>query len=138
MTKPLSLPLICQPSAARSDTLAVQVYRDLLDAVRAGRLSHGSRLPSSRGAAQALGLSRSTINLAYELLRAEGVIDVRQGAAPQVIAPDAGPAKPPVKVARTPSARGQTAGRGPAGQRDGTGVRADGARRAERGVVSRG
>ncbi|KEJ97118.1 transcriptional regulator, GntR family [Pseudosulfitobacter pseudonitzschiae] len=110
MTKPLSLPLICQPSAARSDTLAVQVYRDLLDAVRAGRLSHGSRLLSSRGAAQALGLSRSTINLAYELLRAEGVIDVRQGAAPQVIAPDTGPAKPPVKVSRTPSARGRKLG----------------------------
>lgn len=110
MTKPLSLPLICQPSATRSDTLAVQVYRDLLDAVRNGQLSHGSRLPSSRGAAQALGLSRSTINLAYELLRAEGVIDVRQGAAPQVIAPDTGPAKPPVKVARAPSARGRQLG----------------------------
>lgn len=117
------MPLLCQPSAGRPDALAVQVYRDLLEAVRTGRLTDGSRLPSSRAAAQALGLSRSTINLAYELLRAEGVIDVRQGAAPRVVAPVTGSAKRSAKPVRTPSARGRQLG---AVRRDSTLAQASG------------
>ncbi|UOA28875.1 HTH-type transcriptional regulatory protein GabR [Pseudosulfitobacter sp. DSM 107133] len=101
---------MCHPSAKRPEALAVQVYRDLLEAVRTGRLGDGSRLPSSRAAAQALGLSRSTINLAYELLRAEGVIEVRQGAAPRVIAPVTGPPRKTAKAVRIPSQRGRQLG----------------------------
>ncbi len=93
MTRPLLLTPICRPEPGRSDALAVQVYRDLLAAIRDGRIARGSRLPSSRAAASELGLSRSTVNVAYDLLRAEGVVAIRRGAAPCVTSPSE-PRKP--------------------------------------------
>ena len=67
--------------------MPVQIHRDLLAAIRDGRLPGGVRLPSSRSAAEGLGVSRSTVNTAYDLLRAEGVLTIRPGTAPEVIAP---------------------------------------------------
>lgn len=43
----------------------------------------GSLLPSSRGLATEMGVSRTTITVAYEQLAAEGFIEVRQGARPR-------------------------------------------------------
>ncbi|MDE2456674.1 MAG: winged helix-turn-helix transcriptional regulator, partial [Burkholderiales bacterium] len=44
-----------------------------------GRLAAGSRLPSTRELALQLGLSRNTVLAAYELLRAERLIEARTG-----------------------------------------------------------
>ncbi|MDT0683441.1 PLP-dependent aminotransferase family protein [Roseicyclus sp. F158] len=113
MTRPLSLPLLCRPARDRREPLAVQVYRDLLAAVRDGRLADGATLPSSRAAADELGLSRSTINTAYDLLRAEGVIAIRRGAVPRVVGPALVPRKPAVPVPRAVSNRGERLSRTP-------------------------
>lgn len=89
MRSPLWLASVCRPSQERPESLATQLYRDLVEAVQDGRIGDGDKLPSSRSAAQALGVSRSTITAAYDLLAAEGVVVARQGAAPRVIAPTA-------------------------------------------------
>ncbi|WP_284164945.1 PLP-dependent aminotransferase family protein [Frigidibacter sp. SD6-1] len=68
-------------------TLAVQLYRALLAAIRAGDLP--GRLPSSRAAAKVLGVARNTVNAAYDLLAAEGAIAIRRGAAPTILSPAA-------------------------------------------------
>lgn len=68
--------------------MPVQLYRDILAAIREGRIKKGSKLPSSRKAAESLGVSRTTVNAAYELLRAEGVLSVRQGAVPAIHVPE--------------------------------------------------
>lgn len=103
---PVQLSNLTNPDPALAEPMPVQIYRDLLSAIRDGRLADGARLPSSRAAAQALGLSRTTLNTAYDLLRAEGVLTVRQGAAPRVTAPQMQAAPEP---GRGPplSARGQ-------------------------------
>ncbi|SFI00273.1 PLP-dependent aminotransferase family protein [Albimonas pacifica] len=71
------------PAAARP--LTAQIYDALRGAAREGRLPAGARLPSTRGAAAALGVGRNTVAAAYDLLRAEGVIEIRPGAAPVVL-----------------------------------------------------
>lgn len=87
MRSPVWLASVCRPSQERPDSLVTQLYLDLVKAVQDGRIGDGDRLPSSRSAARALGVSRSTITAAYDLLTAEGVIVARQGAAPRVTAP---------------------------------------------------
>jgi GntR family transcriptional regulator/MocR family aminotransferase len=64
-----------------------QLERSIRDDVRAGRLSTGARLPSTRGLAAELGISRGVVSEAYGQLAAEGYLLTRQGA--------------PVRVART-------------------------------------
>jgi GntR family transcriptional regulator / MocR family aminotransferase len=64
--------------------LAEQVERTLRDAVREGRLLAGARLPSSRGLAAELGVSRGVVTSAYAQLAAEGYLETRQGAAVRV------------------------------------------------------
>jgi GntR family transcriptional regulator/MocR family aminotransferase len=49
-----------------------QLYRSLRGAILAGRLGAGERLPSTRGLARELGLSRNTVLAACEQLVAEG------------------------------------------------------------------
>ncbi|MBN15197.1 MAG: GntR family transcriptional regulator [Pelagibacterium sp.] len=66
--------------------LPEQIYRAVGEAARSGRLRAGFVLPSSRQLAAGLGISRNSVNAAYDLLRADGVIAVRAGAAPQVVA----------------------------------------------------
>ncbi|NNU80428.1 PLP-dependent aminotransferase family protein [Halovulum dunhuangense] len=73
-----------------SETLVTQLYRGVRAAVLEGRLSAGEALPSSRAAASLLGVGRNTVNAAYDLLVAEGVIEVRPGAQPRVAALEVG------------------------------------------------
>jgi GntR family transcriptional regulator/MocR family aminotransferase len=54
--------------------------RALRDAIRAGRLAAGDRLPSSRALAADLGVARGTVTDAYAQLTAEGWLAARQGA----------------------------------------------------------
>jgi GntR family transcriptional regulator/MocR family aminotransferase len=60
--------------------LARQIYAQLRDAIRVGRLKHGDRLPPTRLLAQRLDVSRNTVSLAYEWLTAEGLLSGRTGA----------------------------------------------------------
>ena len=64
-----------------------QLERRLRDAIRDGRLPADTRLPSSRGLAAELGVSRGVVTSAYDQLVAEGYLETRQGA--------------PVRVARS-------------------------------------
>ena len=52
----------------------------LRSAIRAGRLSAGATLPSSRALAADLGVSRATVVAAYDQLAAEGYLVARHGA----------------------------------------------------------
>lgn len=74
----------------------------LREAVRTGRLTPGTRLPSSRTLAADLGMARNTVAYAYAELVAEGWLTARQGsgtrvarrAAPRAPAPSGPPARP--------------------------------------------
>jgi 2-aminoadipate transaminase len=51
-----------------------QVYLQIKDLIDSGRFSKGSRLPATRELAGQLGLNRTTVSAAYELLEGEGLI----------------------------------------------------------------
>ena len=54
-----------------------QLYRALAEAIRGGALRSGEKLPSKRALCALLGVSRATVETAYELLRAEGYVEAR-------------------------------------------------------------
>jgi len=56
-----------------------QVFTQIRDAIRDGRLRPGDRLPATRELALALGLARNTVARAYEDLLVEGYIEGRVG-----------------------------------------------------------
>jgi GntR family transcriptional regulator/MocR family aminotransferase len=60
--------------------------RALREAVRAGRLGPGTRLPATRALAHELGLSRNTVSAAYDQLVAEGFLSARSGSGTVVAA----------------------------------------------------
>jgi GntR family transcriptional regulator/MocR family aminotransferase len=78
-----------------------QIERFLRDAIRDGRLAPEVALPSSRGLAEDLGVSRGVVTAAYDQLAAEGYLHTRQGApvrvAPGVRAQPPRPAPPPLQ-----------------------------------------
>src|SRR5437667_9415172 len=51
-----------------------QVYQQVKDSISSGKLPKGARLPATRELAGLLGLNRTTISAAYELLEAERLI----------------------------------------------------------------
>jgi GntR family transcriptional regulator / MocR family aminotransferase len=61
-----------------------QVYDALRDAILAGRLAPGERLPSTRAFADDLGIARNTVTLAFEQLRAEGYLVGHRGGGTRV------------------------------------------------------
>ena len=85
-----------------------QLEAGLREAIRAGRLEPGARLPASRVLARDLSVSRRLVVEAYEQLRAEGWLEGRTGAGTYVradgsggqVAPEPAPGTP-----RTPSLR---------------------------------
>ena len=83
--------------------LSHQVYAALRRAILSGELAAGVRLPSTRGLARDLDVSRNTVLLAYDQLLAEGYIGGRTGSGTYVAEtlPDA--PRPPVS-AGTPKA----------------------------------
>lgn len=62
-----------------SVSLVNQLYSALIDLIRQGVLKEQERLPSTREFAKELGISRNTINEAYELLVTEGYIYSKAG-----------------------------------------------------------
>lgn len=67
-------------------------YRALADAVRAlildGRVPVRVRMPAERHLAQTLGISRTTVTAAYDLLRERGYLESRQGSGSWTALPD--------------------------------------------------
>jgi GntR family transcriptional regulator/MocR family aminotransferase len=63
-----------------------RLEQEIREAVRAGRLAPGSTLPSTRGLAAQLGVSRGVVVESYAQLVAEGWLSARQGAATVVAA----------------------------------------------------
>jgi GntR family transcriptional regulator/MocR family aminotransferase len=63
-----------------------QLERQLREAIQAGRLGPGAPLPSSRGLAATLGVTRGVVSEAYGQLASEGYLDMRQGAPVRVAA----------------------------------------------------
>ncbi|HEY3009267.1 MAG TPA: PLP-dependent aminotransferase family protein [Micromonosporaceae bacterium] len=64
--------------------ISAALERSLRDAVRTGRLTPGTRLPSSRSLAGDLGIARNTVADAYGQLVAEGWLDARRGSGTRV------------------------------------------------------
>src|SRR4051794_24152682 len=56
-----------------------QLYAYVRDLINAGRLDDGERLPATRELAGLLGLNRTTVSAAYELLETEGFISGHVG-----------------------------------------------------------
>jgi GntR family transcriptional regulator/MocR family aminotransferase len=85
--------------------LSAALYERICAAIACGALAAGTRLPSSRALARDLGLSRSTVELAFARLDGEGWIELRAGSGSYALAPDAlrAPAGPSA-VARAPAA----------------------------------
>ena len=72
-----------------------QIERSLREQIRSGRLRAGERLPSTRGLATALGVSRGVVTEAYSQLAAEGYLVTSQGAPVKVAATARSPAPTP-------------------------------------------
>jgi GntR family transcriptional regulator/MocR family aminotransferase len=83
----------------RRRSLQAQIRETVVAHVLAGRMPPGARLPSTRGLARHLGVSRVTVALAYEELVAQGYLEAlprsghRVAAAPPVHAAASGPAR---------------------------------------------
>src|SRR5258708_8789859 len=57
-----------------SSPLYRQLYLQVRDLIESGRVARGARLPATRELAGQLGLNRTTVSAAYELLETEGLI----------------------------------------------------------------
>ncbi|NUQ29165.1 MAG: winged helix-turn-helix transcriptional regulator, partial [Acidobacteriaceae bacterium] len=68
------------PISSTGEPLSRQIYHGLRDAVLAGKLRSGERLPSTRELAEQLHVSRTVVLLAYDQLLAEGYVAGRRGA----------------------------------------------------------
>ena len=102
--------------AAAETPLHRQLYDALRRTILAGRLAAGARLPSSRGLALELGLSRNTVLSALDQLVSEGYVEGRTGSGTYVasVLPDEGAATvpdqgrpPPRETAGAISSRGR-------------------------------
>jgi GntR family transcriptional regulator/MocR family aminotransferase len=60
-------------------SLQHQIVRQIRQFILSGRLRQGARMPSTRGLAHELGVSRITVTLAYEQLSSEGYMEARRG-----------------------------------------------------------
>ena len=72
----------------------VPVYRQLADGlcelIARGELATGTELPSVRNLGRQVGVNLNTVAKAYRELAAQGLVELRQGAAARVIAPGEG------------------------------------------------
>ncbi|MFD9697571.1 PLP-dependent aminotransferase family protein [Lentzea sp. NPDC059081] len=101
MVGPDRLATLLDPWLAGGGATYVAVSRGVRALVLDGRLPDGTRLPSERALAATLGVSRTTVSAAYDLLRGEGYLRSAHGAgslvsipAARVHRPDAGREEP--------------------------------------------
>lgn len=76
--------LLMRIDVAAKRTVGRQIEEQLREAILDGRLAAGEPLPSTRGLAQDLSVSRGVVVRAYAQLAAEGYIVVSRGSNPQV------------------------------------------------------
>ena len=79
--------------------------RALREAIRAGRLAPGARLPATRALAAELNLARNTVSAAYDQLVAEGFLSARTGSGTVVAALPRSRPHPPAELADAPAPR---------------------------------
>ena len=77
MVKTVTLPFRIEPSCGQ--TLQEQIYLCIRRSIVDGSINTDGRLPSTRALAADLGVSRTTVLLAFEQLKAEGYIVPRPG-----------------------------------------------------------
>ncbi len=93
-------------SLDRSGPLWRQTYRAIRAEIRSGRLRTGARLPSTRTLSADLGLSRTTVQEAYDQLTVEGWLVARVGSGTRVAPhtfrepPQEPPSKRPPRLSR--------------------------------------
>ncbi|HUQ82088.1 MAG TPA: PLP-dependent aminotransferase family protein, partial [Gemmatimonadaceae bacterium] len=80
LARPGSSPLMIALDRRARVPLHRQIYAAIREAILGGRVSPGTRLPASRTLADDLGVSRTTVVLAYESLLTEGYITGRGSA----------------------------------------------------------
>jgi 2-aminoadipate transaminase len=80
--------LAFNPDPTKAEPIYIQLAAAVAEAIRAGRIPVGARLPSERLYAEALGVSRTTITAAYQELRAMGLLRGYVGRGAIVIASD--------------------------------------------------
>lgn len=85
-----------QLDAGSSVPLYRQLYQHVRSAIETGELRRGERLPATRELAGRIGLNRTTVTAAYELLESEGFIRRHVGRG-SFVADVAGPAPLPVR-----------------------------------------
>jgi GntR family transcriptional regulator/MocR family aminotransferase len=66
--------------------LSLQIVGQLQRAIEGGDVTRGATLPSSRALARALGVSRNTVLVAFDELKARGFIVGHRGAGMRVVA----------------------------------------------------
>src|SRR5438270_3725124 len=93
-----SIPVVAIPQLDPKSEVPLyqQLHRHFLGLIRAGTMKRGERLPPTRELAGLIGLNRTTVSAAYELLESEGLIAGHVGRGSFVtgggeIAPDKGP-----------------------------------------------
>jgi GntR family transcriptional regulator/MocR family aminotransferase len=82
--RPFSLPPLALDRTS-SQPMYLQFCAALERAIQDGRLPPGSRLPSTRAAANLFSISRTTVLTAYETLAAEGLIESAVGSGTRVL-----------------------------------------------------
>ncbi|WP_276354136.1 PLP-dependent aminotransferase family protein [Cohnella caldifontis] len=70
----MALPIAYEARLAECGSKHMALYQALRDAIAGGLLPPGEKLPSTRALAAMYGLSRGSVNLAYEMLAAEGYV----------------------------------------------------------------
>jgi GntR family transcriptional regulator / MocR family aminotransferase len=86
-TGPVATPSLLVDLDRESEVaLHEQIERSIREDIRAGRLTAGTRLPSTRSLAAELGISRGVASEAYDQLAAEGYLIASQGAPTRVAA----------------------------------------------------
>lgn len=99
------MPLSIELDPTDPGPLYLQIAQRLRDAVAAGTLTGGTRLPSARALASQLAVARGTVDAAYAILTGEGAIQSRRGSGGTCISTDfvAGarvPVQPSMALAR--------------------------------------
>ncbi|PKQ11261.1 MAG: PLP-dependent aminotransferase family protein [Alphaproteobacteria bacterium HGW-Alphaproteobacteria-1] len=90
-------------------TLQEQVFDAMREMILTGRIRTGDPVPGSRALAGQLGISRNTVTIAYDMLLAEGYLEVRPNVGTFVSSDLPEPAPGLQSVATTPLSRGTPA-----------------------------
>ncbi len=96
LAPPPQLPLAIRRHAL--EPLQAQIADQIRQLVDKGILAPSSRVPSTRALSEQLGVSRNTVTLAYDLLIAEGILEVESSAG-TIVSP-----QPPASFRRVPEA----------------------------------